>query len=222
MINFDIQYVSRLFSILFRYLHVTMSISIFSMIIALFLGVLLALVRVSKVKTIYFFSNLYVSFFRGTPLIAQLFLLYFGFPQVIPLLKNLDAYTIAIIGLGLNASAYMSESIRAAINSIDKGQMEACLSVGMSYGQAMRRIIFPQAARVALPSIANNFIDIVKGSSLAFTIGVAEIMGKAQMEGASSYRLFESYLAVALLYWIVIIIFEYIQKVLERKMNAAY
>jgi putative amino-acid transport system permease protein len=149
-------------------------------------------------------------------------LLYFGLPQVIPIFKNVTAYSAAIIGLSLNSAAYMSETIRASIVSVDKGQMEASLSVGMTHWQGMKRIVLPQAARVAIPSLANNFIDLIKGSSLAFTIGVAEIMAKSQMNASATYRFFESYLAVAIIYWITISFFSYLQKLLERKLSRAY
>lgn len=222
MKNFDIEYTMNLFPLLLKYLKVTISISMMSMIIALILSVVLALVRIYKIKGLYLLSNIHVSFFRGTPLLVQLFLLYYGIPQIIPIFKNINAYNAAVIGLSLNASAYMAEVIRGAITSVDKGQLESALSVGMSNLQAMRRIILPQAARVAVPSLANSFIDLIKGSSLAFTLGVAEIMAKAQMEAAGSYKFFEAYLAVAIIYWIVVIIFSYLQKRLENKMNEAY
>lgn len=107
--------------------------------------------------------------------------------------------------------------------SIDKGQMEASLSLGMTEFQAMKRIILPpQATRVAIPSLGNSFIDLLKSSSLAFTVGVAEILSKAQMNAASSYRFFENYLAVALIYWLIVEVFNFMQKILERKMGKAY
>lgn len=116
----------------------------------------------------------------------------------------------------------MAESIRAAILGIHKSQMEAALSIGMSRYQAMRRIILPQAARIATPSLMNYFIDMIKSTSLAFTLGVAEIMGKAQMEASSSFKFFESFMAVALVYWVVVIIFTRLQHLLEVRLNRAY
>jgi putative amino-acid transport system permease protein len=116
----------------------------------------------------------------------------------------------------------MAEIIRASITSVDKGQMEASLSVGMTQWQGMRRIVFPQAARVAVPSLGNTFIDLVKGSSLAFIMGVAEILAKAQMSAAANYRFFESYLVVALIYWAIITFFNYLQKILEVRLGKAY
>ena len=111
--------------------------------------------------------------FRGTPLLVQLFLLYYGLPQLFPIFVGMDAFTAAIVGLTLHFAAYMAESIRASIIGIHKSQMEAALSIGMSRYQAMQRIILPQAARIATPSLMNYFIDMIKSTSLAFTLGVA-------------------------------------------------
>jgi putative amino-acid transport system permease protein len=186
------------------------------------LSVILANIRVFKVPVLDQLSQLYISFFRGTPLLVQLFLLYYGLPQVFPWLVGLDAFSAAVIGLTLHFAAYMAESIRAAIIGIDRSQMEASLSVGMTTTQAMRRVILPQATRVALPSLMNYFIDMIKSTSLAFTLGVAEIMAKAQMEASSSFRFFEAFLAVALIYWGVVVILTRVQIWAEAKLNKAY
>ncbi len=219
---FDLQYTMELFPLLIKYVHITISIALLSMIIGLVLALILAVIRIYNVKILYPISRLYISFFRGTPLLVQLFLLYYGIPQVLPFFRELNAYSAAVIGLSLNGSAYMAEIIRASISSVDKGQMEASLSVGMTQWQGMRRIVFPQAARVAVPSLGNTFIDLVKGSSLAFIMGVAEILAKAQMSAAANYRFFESYLVVALIYWAIITFFNYLQKILEVRLGKAY
>jgi putative amino-acid transport system permease protein len=219
---FDPSYVVELLPLLLKYLHVTISIAIVSMVLGLILALILAVIRIYRVKILFPLSKLFISYFRGTPLIVQLFLLYYGVPQIIPIFKDLTSYNAAVLGLSLNASAYMAEIIRAAISSVDKGQMEACLSVGMTPWQGMRRIIFPQAARVAVPSLGNTFVDLVKGSSLAFTMGVAEIMAKSQMSAAANYKFFESYLAVSLVYWAIIVFFNHLQKLIENRLNKAY
>lgn len=218
----DINYIIELFKLLIKCVHITISIAVLSMIIGLVMALILVIIRLYKIKILYPISRIYVSFFRGTPLLVQLFLLYYGIPQVIPLFSGLSAYNAAVIGLSLNASAYMVEVLRASISSVDKGQMEACLSVGMTHWQGMKRIVFPQAARVAVPSLGNIFIDLVKGSSLAFIMGVADILAKAQMSAAATYRFFESYLVVAIMYWIIIAFFSYLQNILERKLNKSY
>ncbi len=220
--SFDLQYIIELMPILLKYLGVTMEMALWGFLFALILSLSLALVRVFKITIIQHLAALFISFFRGTPLLVQLFILYYGLPQFMPILIGMDAFTAAIIGLSLHFSAYMAETIRAAILGIDKSQMEACLSIGMTRLQAMRRIILPQASRVATPSLMNYFIDMIKSTSLAFTLGVAEIMAKAQMEASSSFKFFESFLAVALIYWVVVIIFTRLQYILERRLNKAY
>ncbi len=220
--SFDLQYIIELMPILLKYLGVTMEMALWGFLFALNLSLTLALVRVFKITVIQHFAALYISFFRGTPLLVQLFILYYGLPQFMPIFVGMDAFTAAIVGLSLHFSAYMAESIRAAILGIDKSQMEACLSLGMTRLQAMKRIILPQASRVATPSLMNYFIDMIKSTSLAFTLGVAEIMAKAQMEASSSFKFFESFLAVALIYWAVVVFFTRIQHLLEKRLNKAY
>ena len=220
--SFDLQYIIELMPILFKYLGVTMEMALWGFLFALILSLTLALVRVFKIKFIQHIASLFISFFRGTPLLVQLFLLYYGLPQFMPIFIGMDAFTASIIGLSLHFSAYMAESIRAAILGIDKSQMEACLSLGMTRLQAMKRVILPQASRVATPSLMNYFIDMIKSTSLAFTLGVAEIMAKAQMEASSSFKFFESFLAVALIYWVIVVFFTRIQYFLEYKLNKAY
>ncbi|MGB5445778.1 MAG: amino acid ABC transporter permease [Psychromonas sp.] len=220
--SLDFQYIIELLPILIKYLGVTMEMAFLGFFFALILAVLIAVVRVFKLPVADQFASLFISFFRGTPLLVQLFLLYYGLPQLLPVFSGVDAFSAAVLGLSLHFSAYMAESIRAAILGIDKSQMEACFSIGMTRLQAMRRIILPQASRVATPSLMNYFIDMIKSTSLAFTLGVAEIMAKAQMEASSSFKFFESFLAVALVYWVVIVFFTRIQHLLEIRLNKAY
>lgn len=220
--NFDVNYMLELMPILFKYLGTTLQMALWGMVFALILAVLVANIRVFKVPVLNQLSLLYISFFRGTPLLVQLFLLYYGLPQIFPIFVGMDAFTAAIIGLTLHFASYMAESIRAAIIGIDRSQMEASISIGMTRAQSMRRIILPQAARVALPSLMNYFIDMIKSTSLAFTLGVAEIMAKAQMEASSSFRFFEAFLAVALIYWGVVLVLTRVQTWAEAKLNKAY
>lgn len=198
---------------------VTLLLSIISMLIGLSMGIIISIVRYLNAPILSNILSVYVSFFRGTPLLVQLFLLYFGLPQIFPILKGMSGFTSTYIALGLNASAYISEVLRGSFNAMDKGQMEACLSIGMTNIQAIKRVILPQVIRISIPSIGNIYIDIVKGSSLAFTIGVAEMLAKAQMVASTNYRFFESYIAVAIVYWILIEIFNYLQKIIEKKLS---
>jgi putative amino-acid transport system permease protein len=137
-------------------------------------------------------------------------------------LTRIDGVTAAILGLTLHFSAYMAESIRAAIIGVDRSQWEAAQSIGMTQWQLMMRIILPQAARVAAPTLVNYFIDMLKGTSLAFTLGVTEMMGAAQKEAAGSFLYFEAFLVVAVIYWIMVETLSQGQKWLETRLNKAF
>ncbi|MDX1304239.1 amino acid ABC transporter permease [Photobacterium sp.] len=220
--GFDFNYMLSLVPILLKYLGTTLAMAAWGLVFALVIAVGLALIRVYKVPVLDQLSQLYISFFRGTPLLVQLFLLYYGLPQVFPVFVGLDAFSAAVIGLSLHFAAYKAESIRAAITGVDRSQMEASLSIGMTEMQTMRRIILPQATRIALPSLMNYFIDMIKSTSLAFTLGVTEIMARAQMEASSSFKFFEAFLAVALIYWVMVVILTRVQYWAEAKLNKAY
>lgn len=217
--TFDFMYSLSLIPLLFKALNITLSLSILGMLLGLIVGIILTIIRLYKIPVIKQLSEIYISFFRGTPLLVQLFLLYFGLPQVFPFLKGMDAYIASLIGLGLNASAYIAEILRSSISAIEKGQMEACLSLGMTYWQGLKRVVLPQAFRISIPPLGNIFVDTVKGSSLAFTLGVVDILATAQMSAASNYKFFESYIIVAIMYWIVISIFNFLQRKLENKLS---
>ena len=152
----------------------------------------------------------------------QLFLFYFGLPQLLPALANINGVTAAIMGLTLHFAAYMAESIRAAIAGVDRSQWEAAQSIGMTQAQMMRRIILPQATRIAAPTLVNYFIDMIKGTSLAFTLGVTEMMGAAQKEAAGSFLYFEAFLVVAAIYWIMVEALSQVQGRLETLLNKAF
>lgn len=216
---FNISYAKEILPKVLVGLKTTLIIAIISMVIGLIVGLVLSVIRVYKVPVLKQIVEVYISFFRGTPLLVQLFLLYFGLPQVIPELRDMSAYIATIVGLGLNSSAYIAEVLRSSIDAIDKGQMEACYSLGMTKAQGLRRIVLPQAFRIAIPPLGNVFIDNIKSSSLAFTLGVVEILAQAQMIAAASYRFFEPYVIAALIYWVVILFFSFLQRLLEKKLS---
>ncbi|WP_343057023.1 amino acid ABC transporter permease [Chthonobacter rhizosphaerae] len=219
---FDVGYMIGLMPVLLGYLPLTLQIATASMAFALVLACLLAIVRVLAVPGLDLVVRLFISFFRGTPLLVQLFLFYYGLPQVIGFLLAINGITAAILGLTLHFAAYMAESIRAAIVGVDRSQSEAALSVGMTTGQMMRRIVLPQAARVAAPTLMNYFIDMIKSTSLAFTLGVTELMGATQKEAAGSFRYLEAFLAVAVIYWVVVEALSVVQRRLETALGRAY
>lgn len=222
MRNFDFKYFIETFPTILSKLGITLTIALSSLIIGIILAVLLALGKQSKVKIIKYISTIYISFFRATPLLVQIFFIYYGIATFIPLLQGLSAFNAIILSLGLHSSAYMAETIRGAISSVDKGQYEAGLAIGMDKNQVFNRIIFPQALRVAIPGLSNSFVDLIKGSSLAFTVGVMELMSVTQMEGSTTYRYFECYAIVMIIYWAVILIYEQFQKRIEFGLSKAY
>lgn len=220
--KFIITYFFQRIGVVGKYLPITLSISITAMIFGLIIGTTVALLKRKNIKLLNIFLNMYISFFRGTPLIVQLFIFFFGLPQVFPSMASLTAYPASIIVLSINAGAYMSEVVRSAINSVDKGQMEAALSVGMNKSQAMIRIILPQAARIAIPPLGNTFISITQGTAITFVLGVKEMMAVAKMGSAASYRFLENFLAVGIIYWIITMIFTYLVSRLEEKLSKGY
>lgn len=217
-INFSISVIEAITEAL----PVTLSLTVLSFVAALILAVVIAVIDYFRVPILRPICNLYVSFFRGTPLIPQLFLLYFGIPSFVPSLREIPAFTICVIGLTLNAAAYMKEVIRGALLAVPLGQKEAAIAHGMTPMQAMFRIILPQAARVALPSLFNNLVDIVKGTSVAFTIGVIEITATANLRASVTFNYFESYMILMLIYWIIILILERVESFLEKKLSMGY
>jgi putative amino-acid transport system permease protein len=218
----DIDYMIGLVPVILGYLPLTLAMAAGAMALALALAALLAVERVVRLPVIDPLVVLFISFFRGTPLLVQLFLFYYGLPQMFPVLAQINGVTAAILGLTLHFSAYMAESIRAAIVGVDRSQWEAALSIGMTRSQMMTRIILPQAARVAAPTLVNYFIDMVKATSLAFTLGVTEMMSAAQKEAAGSFLYFEAFLVVAVIYWLLVELFNQGQSALERHMSKAY
>jgi putative amino-acid transport system permease protein len=211
-----------LLPVLLGYLPLTLGMASLSMALALVLASFLAIVRVLQIPVLDQLTRLFISFFRGTPLLVQLFLCYYGLPQIMSFMTAIDGVTAAIAGITLHFAAYMAESIRAAIIGIDRSQWDAARSIGMTMRQMLRRIILPQAARVAAPTLVNYFIDIIKSTSLAFTLGVTELMGAAQKEAASSFLYFEAFILVAIIYWIIVEGLSYLQQGIERHLNRAY
>ncbi|QFT99863.1 putative amino-acid permease protein YxeN (plasmid) [Roseovarius sp. THAF8] len=218
----DLDYMLGLVPVILGYVPLTLFMAGAGMVLALILGSLLAVERVFKVPVLDWLVMLFISFFRGTPLLVQLFLFYYGLPQVLSFLTQINGVTAAIMGLTLHFSAYMAESIRAAIAGVDRSQWEAAQSIGMTQGQMMRRIVLPQATRIAAPTLVNYFIDMIKGTSLAFTLGVTEMMGAAQKEAAGSFLYFEAFLVVAIIYWIIVEILNQGQQRLEIWLNKGY
>ncbi|MGN7310833.1 amino acid ABC transporter permease [Alkalicoccobacillus gibsonii] len=220
--NFDFDYMISVFPVLLKALPLTLLMAIVSMVMAVIIGGVLALITKGKIPVLYQLASVYISFFRAVPTIVQLFLIYFGLPQLFPAFSSLDALSAAIIGLSLKNSSYLAEIFRAALYSVDEGQLEACMTVGMTKTQAYIHIIIPQAIRNAIPATGNTFIGLLKETALAFTIGVTEMLASGKMAAASTLRFFEAYMAVALIYWVLVIGYSALQSWFERKINRPY
>ncbi|TBW57949.1 amino acid ABC transporter permease [Marinobacter halodurans] len=218
----DLDYMLGLIPVLLKYLPLTLEMAAAGMVLALVLACLLAVIRVLKVPVLDRFAMLFISFFRGTPLLVQLFLFYYGLPQLMSSLTAINGITATIMGLTMHFSAYMAESIRAAIVGVDRSQTEAALSIGMTNAQLMRRIVLPQATRIAVPTLMNYFLDMIKATSLAFTLGVTELMGSAQKEAAGSFLYFEAFIIVAIIYRGIVELLSWLQRYLEHRLNRAY
>ena len=205
----------------------TLTITIVAMVLGLLFGILIALCRIYKVPVINQCSILFISFIRGTPLIVQLYVFYYGVPVLFDYLNlrfgwSLDSDSIhpliyALLAYTINTSAYQAEMMRGSINAVHHGQMEAAYSIGMTTAQGLRRIILPQAFRVALPDMGNTFINLLKATSLAFAVQVMEILAISRTIANNGYRFLEMYLVAALLYWLLSWIFEIIFTRIERK-----
>lgn len=216
----DFRYIIKIFPEIFPALFITLRLAVIALIIAFVLAIIFAIARYYKVPVIDPLLKIYVSFFRGTPPITQIMLIYFGIFGLSKFLISLPASYAAVASLSLNAAAYMSETIRGAFNSVDKGQIEACISIGMTRIQTMSRIILPQSMTVALPSLLNSLVDLIKGTSLAFVIGVPELMAIASYEGSKSFKYFEIYVIVAVIYWCLSIVLTRMQTLVERRLNS--
>src|SRR6266540_3496494 len=219
-------------SIFARALWTTIYIAVLAQVIGVVLGLIAALMRMSRIWPMRVLSGLYVWFFRGTPLLVQIFFIYFGvnllfgftlIPNSLHFgLFNLDGAVVAgILALGINEGAYMREIIRAGIDAIDKGQMEAARSLGMTYPLAMRRIVLPQAARVIVPPLGNEFNSMLKTSSLLSFIGVYELFQDADVHYANTFQPVEYFLAVACWYLLLTSIWALIQAQIERRLAAS-
>lgn len=215
-------YIIKLFPLLVKGIKITIWISTISFIISAIIGTVLAIIQIFQVKYLNRIVKIYVSYFRGTPLLIQLFIFYYGLPLIFDFLKTFPKTSALIVCLALNSAAYLSETIRGAIESVDSGQFEACKAFGMSVPKTMIRIILPQAAVAAIPPIANSYIDIIKMSSLGMTIGIQDIMGEAQLAAATSYKTFETYALAALFYWILAIVLGRVQLLIEKRVGLAY
>ncbi len=194
----------------------TIPLTLISFTGGLILALITSMMRISKSRMIQLPAVVYVSAIRGTPLLVQLFIIFYGLPN---LGVNLDPFISAVIAFVLNVGAYGSEIIRASILSIPKGQWEAAYTIGMTRWQALFRIILPQAARVSVPPLSNSFISLVKDTSLASLVLVAELFRKAQEIAARTYDFLLLYVEAALIYWVICFLLSLVQIVIEKRLD---
>ena len=210
-------------------LPITLLLTAGGAVFGILLAMVFAIVKINRVKVLYPIQAFFVSFLRGTPLLVQLMLTYFGIPLLLKAINqqygtsfninDIPASVFAIVAFAFNEAAYASETIRAAILSVDPGEIEAARSLGMTNKQVYMRVIIPNAAVVATPSLINSLIGLTKGTSLAFSAGVVEIFAKAQAIAGADYRYFERFISVSLIYWAVNILIEQLGRWIEKMMD---
>jgi polar amino acid transport system permease protein len=233
--KFDTAWMADRWDFIVRGIQFTLQTAIFAIILAVILATIGALGRLSRNPVAFGISGFYTSFFRGTPLIVQMFLIAFALPQVVGNIGLPDGVrdfltfqpeVAGVLALGLNYGAYMTEIFRAGIQSVGHGQGEAADALGMTYSQKMKRVVLPQAFRVIIPPTGNEFIAMMKDTALVGFLGVtalkAEIFRRAQLAGTADFRPLEAFILAAIMYWILTVIFTFFQSKLERKIGRGY
>ncbi|MDD6188689.1 MAG: amino acid ABC transporter permease [Clostridiales bacterium] len=209
--------------LLIQGLGITVVISLISIAIGMVIGFVSCMCSLSKSRVLRAIAGVYIWIIRGTPMIVQAFIIYFGLPQVIQQLISpnfrMDAFTAGVITLSLNGGAYISEIFRAAISAVPKGQVEAARSLGLSSMRTTMKIVLPQAFKIAIPSLVNQFIITVKDTSILSVIGLADVVNKAKVYVGSSYQFFATYILVAVCYLAFISVLMLISKYVEKKFN---
>ncbi len=201
------------YPVFLRGMLLTFELTIVSVFIAIFIGLFFAFLKISRIKILEWIADIYIFLVRGTPLVVQIFIFYFGLTSL-----NISQFLAVVLGLAFHNGAYIAEIFRGSIQSIEKGQMEAGRSLGMSAGLAMRRIILPQAVRRALPPLGNQFIIALKDSSLASFIGMFELFNVATTYGSNDYDYMSYLLIVAVYYLILVLVFSFLVSIIEKRM----
>ncbi|PEY41626.1 arginine ABC transporter permease [Bacillus cereus] len=215
--NLDFSAITPSIPYILKGLEVTLKIVAVSALAGFVLGTLLALCKIARIKVLNIAADLYTSIFRGTPLVLQLMIIYFGVPQMIG--YDIPAFLAAVLAFSLNSGAYMSEIIRAGIQAVDKGQTEAAMALGVPYGKMMRNIILPQALKNILPALVNEFATLTKESAVVTVIGATDLMRRAYIVGGETFKYLEPLLFVGLVYYILVIILTLVGKAIEGRMK---
>ncbi|KRU30559.1 arginine transport system permease ArtQ [Clostridium sporogenes] len=224
----DFSFLSKYYSFFTNGAKYTIILAFFTVVIGTILGLLLSLMKLSKNKILKYIAVSYIEFIRGTPVLVQLYIIYYGLPTIgirfpeVPILgSNFPDFFAGILALSINSGAYVAEIIRAGIQAVDKGQMEAARSLGMSESMAMKNVIIPQAFKNILPALGNEFITIIKESSIVSIIGIHELMYNADTVRGNIFRPFEPLLVAALMYFILTFTLSKLLGVAERRMRVS-
>ncbi|HDG8500486.1 TPA: ABC transporter permease subunit [Staphylococcus aureus] len=217
--NDDSGFVSKYGSFFLKGIKITILISLIGVALGSILGAFVALMKLSKIKIISWIASIYIEILRGTPMLVQVFIVFFGITAALGL--DISALVCGTIALVINSSAYIAEIIRAGINAVDKGQMEAARSLGLNYRQTMKSVIMPQAIKNILPALGNEFVTLIKESSIVSTIGVGEIMFNAQVVQGISFDPFTPLLVAAALYFVLTFVLTRIMNMIEGRLNAS-
>lgn len=199
-------------------LKVTLSIVVVSLFLGFILGILLTLCKISVFKPLIWLADFYTSIFRGTPLVLQLLIIYFGLPQLLGF--QIDQYWAAVAAFSLNSAAYVSEIIRAGINAIDKGQKEATVALGIPYAKMMKDLLLPQAFKNISPALVNETITLTKESAIVTVIGLGDVMRRAYQAGAVTYNYLEPLIFAGLIYYVIVLVLTFVGKSVERKLKS--
>ncbi|HBC4208041.1 TPA: ABC transporter permease subunit [Staphylococcus aureus] len=217
--NDDSGFISKYGSFFLKGIKITILISLIGVALGSILGAFVALMKLSKIKIISWIASIYIEILRGTPMLVQVFIVFFGITAALGL--DISALVCGTIALIINSSAYIAEIIRAGINAVDKGQMEAARSLGLNYRQTMKSVIMPQAIKNILPALGNEFVTLIKESSIVSTIGVGEIMFNAQVVQGISFDPFTPLLVAAALYFVLTFVLTRIMNMIEGRLNAS-
>ncbi|HAR6982003.1 ABC transporter permease subunit [Staphylococcus aureus] len=215
----DSGFISKYGSFFLKGIKITILISLIGVALGSILGAFVALMKLSKIKIISWIASIYIEILRGTPMLVQVFIVFFGITAALGL--DISALVCGTIALVINSSAYIAEIIRAGINAVDKGQMEAARSLGLNYRQTMKSVIMPQAIKNILPALGNEFVTLIKESSIVSTIGVGEIMFNAQVVQGISFDPFTPLLVAAALYFVLTFVLTRIMNMIEGRLNAS-
>ncbi len=220
--KFDVAYFLETLPLVAAQLNITLALTAVAAVFSLLLGLIFALISYYKIPVLSQILKVWIAFMRSTPALVQLLFFYYGLARVSQLILNMNPIVAVAVVMSLNMGSFMSESIRAALLSVDVGQHEAAMSLGMNNFQIITRIVIPQAVRVAVPPLFNDLVNLFKMTSMAYLIGLQDVMGAAKIQMSISFKFFECYSCVMIVYLAVGVVLTVIQKLIERRYAAAY